>query len=74
MMRKEKNELSSNQEKTGKIISKFSEAIVVKGGFTVMHTGTFSGGVGIGRKLENRGTSGIKSQSLYFPCSDKVNL
>lgn len=43
-MRKEKNELSSNQEKNGKI-SKFSEVIVVKGGFAVTNAGTFSSGV-----------------------------
>ena len=54
-MRKEKNKLSSNQEKVRKIIGKFSEEIVVKSGFTVVNAGTFSGGVsknreqGIGR-------------------------
>lgn len=80
VMRKEKNELSSKQEKIGKIISKFSEEIVLKGGFTVMNAGTFSGGVsrnreyGVGRSLEKAGTSAIKSRSLYFPCSYKVTL
>lgn len=44
-MRKEKNELCSNQEKLGKIISKFSEDIVVKGSFIVMNTGTLTSSV-----------------------------
>lgn len=43
--RKEKNELCSNQEKLGKIMSKISEDIAVKGGFTVMNTGTLTGSV-----------------------------